>query len=320
MQTNENTKVELGATPMAMEVAEGFGIPSRQLIKLIKHQIIAVPEGDPAATDAELALVLSVIRKSGLDPMTGQIHAWRDWKGKMAISIGYDGWVEYANRQSTYLRTTYEYGPISNSPDGKGKECWEWIKATIWDSVRGEIPQVPIFLEEWYVPQRKSAAPWQKQTKHKLQIVTCRHAQREVYGMTGVVIDEDASYYRGPGQGAMTDAKTEAMAAGEAIHDGVYNKLPSAITDADLEDEMVEAVEGPDVPVEEPAMVDEQDIATTGKPSTTPLLDAMEGPECAVPLCKTAGTCKCGSCGEWFCVSHMSEDPERCNVCFRGGE
>ena len=316
-------KLKLYEMPMAQEVGESFGIPSGQLINLIKLQIISVPSGEEPATDAELAIVLSTIRKTGLDPMLGQIHAWRDWKGKLAIMVAFDGWVDFARRQKTYLKTTYDYGPMVNSPDGKGKKCWEWIQATVHDSAAGEIPQTPVYLEEWYVDQRKKPAPWQNQTKHKFHIIAFRLAIREVYNLTGVVVDEDAAFYRGPQQGEQTDSRVDEMAKelshfktdvpveyieaeAESLAEDAKNiERNQMITNA--EDAMVDAMAG-----EEPPAPEEERVADT------PLLDSLQN-VCSVPNCASQGMIRCQSCQEWFCMEHLSNNPELCLVCY-GGE
>jgi len=336
---SEETKMvkvtPLGQTELAKQVSERFKIPQEQLLRLIKTKLIKVPptgEHSGAVTEAELALVLNIIGQYELNPVLGQVHAWRDNRGQMNTMIGYDGWVDYANRQPTFLRVTYEYGDTVPSPDKKGKNCWEWIKATVHDSVRGEIPQVPIYLEEWYVPKRGTNTydpPWQAQTRHKLHVVAFRSAIREVYGFgAGTVIDEDASIYRMPSQGQLTDQKTEEM-----IKYRRYQALPMSTEalgepdDAKLEDDMVAAMAG------EPSDENEDDeeyvtpeeaknIIPPGKhspPRHEAEPEAEVKDECAVPGCGRVTERRCGSCGEWFCGEHMAEDLDRCQVCFTGG-
>jgi len=340
--TESDVPITLDQSKMAQDVADSFGVPAMNIINLLRTQIIKVPEGEDEATDAELALVLSTIRKTGLDPMTGQLHVWRDNKGKLVIMLAYDGWIDYAKKDPQYRYITYEYGPMVPSPDAKGTECWEWMKAIIHDNEGNEIPQAPVYLNEWYVPQKTQyKAPWQKQTKHKLHIVTCRLAIREFCGLTGVVIDEDAPVYHAPGQGQKTDETTDRLAGelngyktnvayvpadAEVVEDSFDKEHALDLHGAEREREnrMVDAMAG-DAPASDDPELDEPPGTWVHRSeyesgSTTPLLDKLEGIECKVPNCKTVGGNKCGSCGESFCISHMSEDPERCRVCFNGGE
>jgi len=214
---------EVGQTQMAMDLGERFGMPSEQLARLVKTTLITVPDrkGEPPVSDAELAIFLSTCRQYDLNPLQGQVHGWRDNRGKMNVMIAYDGWVDYANRQPGFRSVTYKYGNLVASPDENGRQCWEWIQATVHDSIKGDIPQVPVFLEEWYVPgtaRGNWVPPWQDKTKHKLHVITYRLAIREVYGFgAGTVIDEDQPIHRITrvrDLSTMTDGKTEAMAGG----------------------------------------------------------------------------------------------------------
>jgi len=316
-------KVALVDTKMALEASEMFGIPSTQLVKLIKHQIISVPQGEAPASDAELALVLSTIYQAGLNPLTGQVYAWRDNKGKMAVHVSPDGWARTAKNDPDFKYPTFNYGPILPSPDGQGQECYEWMEMTIHTTSGDEVPQPRVYLNEWYVPQRGNyKGQWQKQTKHRLFIVTFRLGIRFFCGLSGVAIDEENPHYSTdkPNQGQKTDEATERMAA--EMHGF---KSDVEVNYEVVEDEMVDAMAGEYTPASDDPELDEPPGTWVHRSkyedgSVTPLLDSLEAPECAVPLCKTAGTNKCGSCGEVFCLSHMSEDPERCRVCFDGGE
>ena len=91
-------KVPLAETKMAMSAGDQLGVPSAQLIALIKHQVISVPDNQPPASDAELAVVLGIIQSAGLNPLAGDVYAWRDNKGKLCVQVSPDGWAKTANR------------------------------------------------------------------------------------------------------------------------------------------------------------------------------------------------------------------------------
>jgi hypothetical protein len=182
----------LAVTALAEKLAGDFLVPAQSIINVLRTQIIAVPANQPPVTGGELFCVMSVMRQYGFNPMLKQLHAWRDGKGKLAIMVGYDGWVQYARQQPTYKGVSYEFGPIVNTPDGKGKKAWEWVALTIHDT-RGDFKQCPVFLDEWYVPQRgQYPEPWQKQTKHRIHLKAFTSGIREFYGLGGVYDDIDA--------------------------------------------------------------------------------------------------------------------------------
>lgn len=291
------TKQALVNTKMAQDVGKMFGVPAVQILDLLRQKLVKVPKGDPPATDAEMAIVLSVIRKYDLDPMLGQVHAWRDYKGDLAIMPGVDGWIKHAKTDPDFLGVTYAEGPMIPSPDGKGQECPEWIQATVIHARAGTLPQPKVWLREWYVPQHGKPAPWQKQTAHKLHVIAYRLAVREVVGMGGVVIDEDAAFHR-PAQdlGFATDAATELM-----LHSGHEG--------AD------------DGPCDERGQGDQPPADGAG-PGAGPHAEALKPDSdcpCGIVRCGEPAAFQCADCGGWFCAGHFHHQNERCLICHEEG-
>lgn len=301
----------LGETAMAQEAADMFGVPPMQLINLIKMQIITVPRDDPPPTDAELALVLSTIKGSGLNPLMGQTYAWRDNHGKMAIHISPDGWakIQKDDKDIKYV-TVEESTEVVRPPDGKGQDCPAWMRAVITTKDGEKVPMEKAWLKEWYVtPYKGKPGPWQDQTNHRLYIVAYRLGIRFFTGLVGVSMDEEQPHYQQQrDQGAMTDQKTSEM----------VKILPD---DTEVEDAMVDAMAGeaPSGPVDESITEDDDDVLPALDDDAPRLLGMKAVRKCDVPDCKLAGTTKCGSCGQMFCLNHVSEDPDRCRVCFDGG-
>jgi hypothetical protein len=292
---------QLRDTQLATELGSTFGVPAQSIINLVRDQIIAVPRGEHPATPAELALVMSVMRQYRLNPMLKQVHAWRDWQGKMAIMVGYDGWVQYAREQKNFKCVTYEYGPIIDSPDGKGRKCWEWICATVHDFARGDITMVPIYLEEWYVKQRKDKPePWQLQTKHRLHLKAFTNAIREAYGLGGVVdeVDKDIiqeQYHR-------TEYATQDTA--EAMAERLATANPGDLGPV----ESIAAVA--------PLVIDGRTDPVTVEP--------VDYPDCQNEGCHgptgMVAVGRCGECGQYVCRSHMSPNGFQCVGCAGGGD
>ena len=123
LQVTSDPAGKLSDTQLAIDLGTMFAMPPKSLINLISTQVSAVPQGSPPATGVELAYVMSVMRQYELNPTLRQVHAWRDDRGKLAVMVGYDGWVKYARDRKTYLGISYKMGPIVESPDGKGKKC-----------------------------------------------------------------------------------------------------------------------------------------------------------------------------------------------------
>ena len=284
---------QLRDTQLAVELGNTFAVPAQSIINLLRDQIIQVPRGEQPATPAELAVVMSVMRQYRLNPMLKQVHAWRDWQGRMAIMVGYDGWVQYAREQPTYRGVSYKFGPVIESPDGKGKKCWEWIMATVHDSARGDLEMVPVYLEEWYVKQRKDKPePWQNQTKHRLHLKAFTSAIREVYGLGGVVdeVDRDVLEAQRPDPTYHTAEKVRTIA--EKM-EGKFSMPLTALEDA----------------------ATNQDQPTSGAPASDDYEKSVpitiDAP-CGFKGCSGMAVARCGECGEWVCADHLCANGFSC--------
>jgi hypothetical protein len=270
---------QLSDTALAQQLGETYGMPAQSIANLIRAQIIAVPQDAPPATPAELAVVMSVMRQYGLNPMLKQIHAWRDNKGRLAVMVGYDGWQDYARRQPTYQFVSYKFGPIVDTPDKKGCKCWEWVQPIIHDEKYGQVEMVPVYLEEWYVKQRGNyPEPWQKQTKHRLHLKAFTSAIREFYGIGGVLDEVDRD-----------------------VMSNEYHRTEFATEDAakEMAGEMAVAAAA----VVEPA----------ADPVADPASAAIESYPCAD--CTTMTSVRCLACGAYVCAQCMAEDGSQCATC-----
>lgn len=307
---------QLRDTQLAVELGNTFAVPAQSIINLLRDQIIQVPRGEQPATPAELAVVMSVMRQYRLNPMLKQVHAWRDWQGRMAIMVGYDGWVQYAREQPSYKGISYEFGPVIDSPDGKGKKCWEWIRATVHDRDRGDLQMVPVYLEEWYVkPRKDKPEPWQNQTKHRLHLKAFTSAIREVYGLGGVSdeVDRDVLEAQRPEPEYHTAVKVETMAAALPELDAAaqmareLNTRPrseiyaeAVLSSAERHDELVDAVQS-DLDAQPETAADDYE-------KSVPIIDAP----CGFKGCSGMAVARCGECGEWVCAEHLGANGFSC--------
>lgn len=319
------SKMPLAETPLCLDVAGTCGVPTESLITLMKKQIVGVPKGAPEATDAEMFVVLSVMRQYKLSPMLRHLHAWRDKKGRLCSMVGIDGWIEFAKRQETYLYVGYEEADkIIEEPGGNGMPCPEWIRATVYDTRFPEsgAVQIKTWLREWYV---QSSTPWQKYTTRRLQEKAFCNAIRDVYGMS-VMDDIDAEqvkfYDDIPARAADAteakvadlDARAKEMKAQiekereEPVDDAppVGDDEPTVeaeIVDGEYE-EVVDAMPEPEPePEEEPEPADDL-------PERSPKeFGIADGEVCCQTGCSADAAFRCDECMGVYCLGHRSEHP-----------
>lgn len=285
----------LHETPMAICLGETFGLDPKQVINVLKNQLIKVPSGKPPATPAELVVVMSALNKYGLDPMMRQLYAWRDNRGDLAVMLSLDGWVELARRQPGYVKVCYEYGP-DVPKSGKHKACWEWIKATVVDSVRGDMELPPLYLDEW----RKDYGQWLEMPRHKMHVIAYRMAIREAYGISLDVRDpDDVRDEIRRGEYKMAE-KVETMAA------AMPEVLP--MSTAPLVEGETPTIDALSRPVEWVERTPEVEAALAA-PAPAPVgFDALEDCPCGIKGCPSPATKACGLCGQYVCDGHMDAD------------
>lgn len=316
---------QLHDAPMAIELAETFGLAPKQVINVLRTSIIKVPRNDPPPTPAELVVVMSVMRQLGANPMLKELHAWRDNKGELCCMPSYDLWAKKASEQPGYQGVTYEFGPECPSPDGKGRSAWEWCKVTVHDKERGDFAMFPTYLEEWYVPMRgQYPGPWQKQTRHKLHVISFRSAIREFYNLGGVDLRDPEDLVAGGYHEVAAEQvqdKIEVMA--EAM--GKTKEVVEPLDVTPIEDD-ADAWTCPLCKIENHAEVcvgcgvpyiPEDDI-DPAEPLPAEKYKSPQGGFCASEGCNIAWSIRCGVCGKQFCSAHMGEDRVACLGC--GGE
>ena len=126
---------------------------TREQIDLIKQTVAK------GATDAELQLFLYTSKRTGLDPLTRQIHAIKRWdsaagKETMAIQTGIDGYRLVANRTGQHAGTT------DVLYDREDAEHPNWAKVTVQRWVNGQVAEFPA-TARWkeYAAYKKDGRP-----------------------------------------------------------------------------------------------------------------------------------------------------------------
>jgi len=157
-------------------LAAEYMVNPDQLFRVISRNIISVRAGDPAPTNEEVMLVMSICQTYGLNPFLRHIHAFRS-KGKLQTPVGYDGWVHIANTNPGFKGVQYEYPDPDTMVDRFNKKCFPWVKATAY--VEGRAPTVVIvFLDEW-----AQGDNWFAHPNHRLRLKAYTSCIREALGV-----------------------------------------------------------------------------------------------------------------------------------------
>ena len=164
---------------------------------------------------------------------------------------------------------------------------------------------VPVYLEEWYVRQRKDKPePWQSQTKHRLHLKAFTSAIREVYGLGGVSdeVDRDVLEAQRPDPTYHTAVKVESMAA---KMDGKFTMPLTVVEDAEP---------NPEQPTSDaPEMKIYDEFANVEADGITPVKDPIiiDAP-CGFKGCSGMAVARCGECGDWVCAGHLGANGFSC--------
>lgn len=300
-------------------MAQQMNLDPANLLRILKTQIITVPQGAAEATNEEMAVVLSVMKELKLSPMVREIHAWRDNRGKLCVMVGYDGWVKFARRNPDYSHVSYKYSEKMVTPD-KGKPCPEWIAPSLHKTNGDVIDFPPVPLAEWYVAPRGSfSGPWQNQTSNRLRQKAFTIIIREIYGMS--LLDEiDGENIRIYDEDERDRVRAETAATldkdADAMHQRVRAMKPATAPAEAVYEEVTEK-----------AGTTEPPAATEGTPE--PPAEEPDGPQdddtedgrfdndidCSTSFCGQPSTFICSDCRTPHCDRHRWAGTDKCTMC-----
>ena len=183
-------------------------------------------------TKEEVAVVMHVMNKYDLDPLTKQLHAFES-KGKIQLVVGYDGWVALANRQSNFAGVTYECSEDTvDVPAGKGV-----ITVPLWiEGICNTTDRKPVTVRanfwEWFIPNHNV---WSKYPYRRLQQKAYAMAVRECFGI-GLADTADQEQLE-----RMDDTAGQIASHTEDTKEDLKVRLAQAV--ADIEEADVEEVQ-----------------------------------------------------------------------------
>jgi len=182
------------------KVAGRYSIEPEKFASIIKQTAFRTKDRQPS--NEELAALLAVAERYGLDVWTKQIHAFVDKSGGIVPVVGVDGWNHLEQTHPQFAGERVEMPPREEwiQIDEDAKLCPPWITVTIKRSDHGE-QSVTEYLDECYKPafegsgrngKYKVQGPWQTHTKRMLRHKARIQAIREVLSYGGIYDEDEA--------------------------------------------------------------------------------------------------------------------------------
>jgi phage recombination protein Bet len=182
------------------KVAGRYSIEPDKFASIIKQTAFRTKDRQPS--NEELAALLAVAERYGLDVWTKQIHAFVDKSGGIVPVVGVDGWNHLEQTHPQFAGERVEMPPREEwiQIDEDAKLCPPWIMVTIKRSDHGE-QSVTEYLDECYKPayegsgrngKYKIQGPWQTHTKRMLRHKARIQAIREVLSYGGIYDEDEA--------------------------------------------------------------------------------------------------------------------------------
>lgn len=133
--------------------------------------------GQPAivVSNEQMAMLLHIADKYGLDPFVREIYAFQT-DGGISPIIPIDGWISMINRHPMLGSMEIETAPAGTSHD----EYWCAVTITRKDREK------PIRIEEWMKECYRETGPWQSHPRRMLRHKAIIQCGRVAFGYSGI--------------------------------------------------------------------------------------------------------------------------------------
>jgi len=142
------------------------------------------------ATDEEFMAFIVVCNTYKLNPLTKEIYAYPDTKGKKIVPVvSTDGWNRLMTEHKNYKNHSYTWSEemveLSN-----GKKCPEWCEISI-EKGNGTVFKIREFIGEVY-RELDYNNPWKTHPTRMLRHKTKIQGAREAFGFSGIYDKDEA--------------------------------------------------------------------------------------------------------------------------------
>lgn len=178
-----STSVSTQRQSLVAKFADKYSIEPGKLLATLKATAFR-QGGDKEITDEQMAALLIVADRYGLDPFTKEIYAFPD-KGGIVPVVGVDGWARVVNEHPQC--DGFEFTYADDFTDFSSKQVPVWMEVRIYRKDR----QRPVVVREYFDEVvRRNMQPWQSHPNRMLRHKTFVQGARLAFGFAGV-FDED---------------------------------------------------------------------------------------------------------------------------------
>ncbi|CAG4887784.1 recombinase RecT [Paraburkholderia saeva] len=178
-----STSVSTQRQSLVAKFADKYSIEPGKLLATLKATAFR-QGGDKEITDEQMAALLIVADRYGLDPFTKEIYAFPD-KGGIVPVVGVDGWARVVNEHPQC--DGFEFTYADDFTDFSSKQVPVWMEVHIFRKDRTR----PVIVREYFDEVvRRNMQPWQSHPNRMLRHKTFVQGARLAFGFAGV-FDED---------------------------------------------------------------------------------------------------------------------------------
>ena len=158
-------------------MASDLGMDDQEFRNVIKHTVMPSPN----VTNEHITAFLVLANQFGMNPFSDQIHAFPNKGGGVKLIVGYDGFVEVANRN-------HNYEGFELFEDFNDKDQLVRVGCQIFRSDRKHNPVIWEYMDEC----KRNTDPWKQFPKRMLRNKAVMQAVRAAFGSASLIDKDEA--------------------------------------------------------------------------------------------------------------------------------
>jgi phage recombination protein Bet len=158
-------------------MASDLGMDDQEFRNVIKHTVMPSPN----VTNEHITAFLVLANQFGMNPFSDQIHAFPNKGGGVKLIVGYDGFVEVANRN-------HNYEGFELFEDFNDKDELVRVGCQIFRSDRKHNPIIWEYMDEC----KRNTDPWKQFPKRMLRNKAVMQAVRAAFGSASLIDKDEA--------------------------------------------------------------------------------------------------------------------------------